>query len=285
MINNKIIDFKSGAQTSFWYDAWLQLGRIIDITGTRGCIDLGIPITASVEFAVQRYRSRRHRVANRIDIKNEILKLRLQGLTSDNDIRLWKGVGDLFKKNFNTKQTWQLTRMQWPRVNWYNAVWFQGANPRYSVLTWIAIHDRLATGVRVQRWSPQSDAYCVLCSGHLETREHLFFSCSYSKQIWRGLTTILLGLRYTEDWSSILDLLADSGRNNTELFLLRYAFQCSIHTIWRERNGRKHGEAHQSSASLLRFIDKRVRNRISSLRIGGSRYFTNALTTWFATRG
>ena len=218
-----------------------------------------------------------------IDIENEILKLRLLGLNSDIDTRLWKGVDDFFKPKFNTQQTWQLTRMQSPRVNWYSAIWFRGATPRYSVVTWIAVHDRLATGVRVQRFSPQSDAHCILCSGHLETREHLFFSCSYSKQIWRGLTAILLGLSYTEDWSSILDLLADSGRNNTELFLLRYAFQCSIHTIWRERNGRKHGEAYQTSASLLRFIDKGVRNRISSLRIGGSRHLTNALTTWFAT--
>ncbi|KAF2596913.1 hypothetical protein F2Q68_00011519 [Brassica cretica] len=105
-----------------------------------------------------------------IDIENEILKLRLQGLNSDIDTRLWKGVDDFFKPKFNTQQTWQLTRMQSPRVNWYNAVWFRGATPRYSVRTWIAVHDRLDPGVRVQRWSPQSDAHC---SGHLETREHL----------------------------------------------------------------------------------------------------------------
>ncbi|KAG2326666.1 hypothetical protein Bca52824_009394 [Brassica carinata] len=259
--------------------------KIIDITGARGCIDLGIPITATVEFAVQKYRSRRHRVAHMNDIENEILKLRLQGLALDTDIRLWKGVGDSFKPQFNTQQTWQLTRLHTPRVNWSKAVWFRGATPRYSVLTWIAVHDRLATRTRIQRWSPQADAQCVLCSGHLETREHLFFSCSYSKQIWKGLTANLLGSRYTEDWNCILEILAGSGGNNTEMFLLRYAFQSSIHTIWRERNGRKHGEPHQTSTSLIRFIDKGVRNRISSLRMGGSRRFTNALTTWFATRG
>ena len=55
--------------------------------------------------------------------------------------------------------------------------WF---TQKYSVLTWIAVHDRLATGVRVQKWSPNSDAHCVLCTGHIETREHLFFCCPYS---------------------------------------------------------------------------------------------------------
>ena len=70
--------------------------RIIDITGSRGSIDLGIPITATVEYAVQIYRSRRHRVRSLIDIEKEILKLRLQGLSSEDDVRLWKGVGDSF---------------------------------------------------------------------------------------------------------------------------------------------------------------------------------------------
>lgn len=174
--------------------------------------------------------------------------------------------------------------MHSPRVNWFQAVWFRGATPKYSVLTWIAVHDRLATGVRVQKWSPNSDAHCVLCTSQLETREHLFFCCSYSKQIWKGLTANLLCSRYTEDWNGILTLLLDKGRNKTEMFLLRYVFQCSVHTIWRERNGRKHGEGHQTAETLLKFIDKGVRNRISSLRVSGSRSYATAMASWFATR-
>lgn len=145
------VDVRSGTKTSFWYDEWSQLGRIIDITDAQGCIDLGIPITATVEHAVQRYRSRRHRVEHLIAIENEILRLRLQGLTSDSDIQLWKGSGDSFKPTFNTQQTWHMTRMQSPQVNWFRVIWFPGATPKFSVLAWIAIHDRLATGMRVQK--------------------------------------------------------------------------------------------------------------------------------------
>lgn len=278
------VEVQSGARTSFWFDKWTPLGRIIDLTSYRGCIDLGIPINATVEFAVQRCRSRRHRVALLIHIENEILKLRLQGLSSENDIRLWKGLGDSFKPTFSSKHTWHMIRLSAPHVNWHQGIWFSGATPRYAVLTWIAIHDRLATGVWIQKWSPQTDANCVLCSGHMETREHLFFSCAYTQQIWKGLTSKLMGTRYTEDWFCILNLLAETGRNSTHMFLLRYAFQISIHSIWRERNGRKHGETPQTSAVLLKVIDKGVRNRISSLRMGGSRRFQRALMDWFAIR-
>lgn len=65
--------------------------------------------------------------------------------------------------------------------------------------------------------------------------------------------------------------MAESEKNKTEMFLLTYVFQTSIHSIWRERNGKKHGDVHQSSASLLKYIDKGVRNRISTLCMGKSR--------------
>lgn len=39
--------------TSFWYDNWSQLGVLINLTGERGCIALGIPIHATVERVVQ----------------------------------------------------------------------------------------------------------------------------------------------------------------------------------------------------------------------------------------
>ncbi|KAF8118610.1 hypothetical protein N665_0004s0091 [Sinapis alba] len=69
-----------------------------------------------------------------------------------------------------------------------------------------------------------------------------------------------------------------------EMFLLRYAFQCSVHTIWRERNERKHGKGSQTADALLKFIDKGIRNRISSLRVSGRRRYATAMATWLVTR-
>lgn len=49
------------------------------------------------------------------------------------------------------------------------------ATPMYSVLGWIAAHNRLATGDRVIKWNPHADTQCVLCKAPTETREHLSF--------------------------------------------------------------------------------------------------------------
>lgn len=57
------VDVRNGQKTSFWFENWSSLGILIDITGERGCIDMGIPIHATVADAT-RNRRRNHRVLN-----------------------------------------------------------------------------------------------------------------------------------------------------------------------------------------------------------------------------
>lgn len=49
-------------------------------------------------------------------------------------------------------------------------------------LVWLAIQDRLSTGVRMRKWGIQQA--CVLCGEKDETRDHLFFACPYSYTVW-----------------------------------------------------------------------------------------------------
>lgn len=109
---------------SFWYDIWSPMGRLIDLTGTRGCVDMGIHIDDTVEVAVQKYRTQRHRVSILLQIEEEILRIRTQGLTQDADVRLWKGTKDVFKEVFSSTQTWNITREISPKVFWFQGVWY-----------------------------------------------------------------------------------------------------------------------------------------------------------------
>lgn len=54
------VEVRSGANTFFWYDIWSPLGKLIDITGARGVIDLGISINATVASVFDSYRRLRH---------------------------------------------------------------------------------------------------------------------------------------------------------------------------------------------------------------------------------
>ncbi|XP_024015967.1 uncharacterized protein LOC112089217 [Eutrema salsugineum] len=50
----------NGRSALFWYDNWSSLGNLLNLFGAQGCVDLGIPHTATVEDAILSHRRRRH---------------------------------------------------------------------------------------------------------------------------------------------------------------------------------------------------------------------------------
>ena len=92
--------------TSFLYNPWSPLRNLIDLTGTRGIIDLCIQINATVEMAIQTYQRRLHRVDTLVQIEKEILSLRSRGLSLVGGERMWKTVVDGFKVSFSSRHTW-----------------------------------------------------------------------------------------------------------------------------------------------------------------------------------
>lgn len=63
-------EIRNGEETSFWFDVWTPAGRLFDITGRRGCIDMGIRLDATVDMVIKTHRRRRHRVETLNDIRS-----------------------------------------------------------------------------------------------------------------------------------------------------------------------------------------------------------------------
>jgi hypothetical protein len=59
---------------------------------------------------------------------------------------------------------------------------------KHKVFAWLLIIERLNTrDMLVRRNCPVADTNCVACQHFHETREHVFFSCSFSKEFWEAL--------------------------------------------------------------------------------------------------
>ncbi|XP_024006569.1 uncharacterized protein LOC112083076 [Eutrema salsugineum] len=277
------MDIQGGDTTNFWFDTWSDLGRIIDITGPCGIIDMGIPATATIALLTRR-RQRRHQneVLNEIEnvLHNQLITLK----PGASDIAMWKSKTGSFKSGFSSKDTWLLIRQEAGRISWSSGVWFKHSTPMFSVFSWLAIYDRLSTGDQMQQWNVGANASCVLCNSPLESRTHLFFACSYSAKVWSALIKELLKSSFSVVWQDLVHLISANQPDRNALFLLRYSFQAAIHCIWRERNNRRHGEAPRTARSLIHLIDKLIRCRIQSIRDLGDRRFEDALQLWFATR-
>nr|BAE98403.1 putative non-LTR reverse transcriptase [Arabidopsis thaliana] len=277
------MEVRSGTTTSFWHDHWSPLGRLHQHLGSRGTIDLGIATQATVAEVLDTHRRKRHRADFLNQIENHIELVR-QARSQESDRSLWKQKEDSFKGSFSSPKTWQQIRTISNECEWYRGVWFPSSTPKYSFVTWLAFHNRLATGDRLYKWNSEARATCVFCDEELETRDHLFFSCPYSSQIWIALAKGLLNGRNVSSWSLITPHLLDSSQPYLHVFTLRYTFQALIHSLWRERNGRRHGEPAIPASKLTKLIDKNIRNRFSTLQKMGNKRLQGGLQYWFQTR-
>ena len=278
------VEINSGSTTSFWFERWSQLGKLIELTGERGCLMLGIPINSTVERVVQTYRARDHRDPVSRQIEQEIMALRNRGLNQMEDVCLWKRETGYYKEGFLTSQTWEMIRIKSPRVMWHKGIWFQEGTPKFSFITWLAVHDRLATGDRIFRWNPRAISSCWLCNSATESRDHLFFECLYSREVWYGTIGDLAGNRSLHRWSQIIQFLANGLHERNLTLLLRYSFQVVLYAVWHERNVRRVGETSQPAACLIARLDKLVRNRITSLRRKNGRKYEKTMEVWFGRR-
>lgn len=275
MVNN-------GKQTSFWYESWSEMGCLIDIIGTRGFIDMGISREATVEEAMINHRRRKHREQVFNLIEEEIIKCK-ERVVAEDDIGLWKQKENTFKRKFSSKSTWDLFRVHGDQCAWSKGVWFHYATPKFSFLTWLAIQNRLTTGDRMLSWRGNINAACSLCDAPLETRDHLYFECRYSEEVWNNLTQGLMGGDYTNTWSNIVSMIS-TDHDAIKTFVLRYLFQATIHRLWLERNRRRHGEKPIPPSRMIRMVDRGMRNRFSSILKAGDRRMEGGLQFWFSTR-
>jgi hypothetical protein len=65
-------------------------------------------------------------------------------------------------------------------------VWIKGAPPKVQVFLWLAVQDKVSTRAFLHQRTVLSatQASCVFCSSNLETSEHLFIHCNFSRSVW-----------------------------------------------------------------------------------------------------
>ncbi|KAG7572348.1 Reverse transcriptase zinc-binding domain [Arabidopsis suecica] len=149
---------------------------------------------------------------------------------------------------------------------------------------WLAMRNRLSTGDRMQSWNNGSVVKCMFCSTPVETRDHLFFSCSYATEVWTATARNVFQARFSTDWPTIVNYISGTSADCVQSFLERYTFQATIHMLWKERNARRHGEVPNTTTSLINWIDKQVRNQFAVIRITGDGRYDKGLQAWFASR-
>ncbi|XP_013628130.1 PREDICTED: uncharacterized protein LOC106334389 [Brassica oleracea var. oleracea] len=259
-------EVNDGRTAFFWFDDWLRMGRLIDITGNVGTCYLGIARNARVSDAARQseWRVRGQRSRHYHELHACILAEPVPDEERGRDVVLWKHSDDNYKTCFSSAKTWDQIRDRRPVVFWSKSIWFTQGVPRFSFIVWLAVKNRLSTGDRIRAWGIQQG--CVLCGERDETRDHIFFACPYSFTVWDTLTNRLTGSRTDPDWMHTLQFVSKNNLQLLDKILVKMVFQTCIYHVWKERNERRHQTGYRTVQQVVRIVDKAVRNRITSLR-------------------
>ena len=104
-------------------------------------------------------------------------------------------------------------------MHWCRQIWNRKIVPKHGFVIWLAIQDRRQTKSRLMRFGITNKTRCVLCDEQLETGEHLYFECDWTKEC----------LSRVNEW---LECQIRSG--NLEVMLRRIQRSRTLSKFWKE---------------------------------------------------
>ncbi|XP_013617494.1 PREDICTED: uncharacterized protein LOC106324013 [Brassica oleracea var. oleracea] len=144
----------NGKGTLFWFNNWLNMGKLIDIAGDSSTMLLGISRYATVADATSsgQWNIRRCCTCHLRAMIAAINSVPPPVEDAGGDRVLLKhGDGD-YKPWFSSSRTWDQLRVHHNAVEWSKVTWFSEAIPRFSFIAWLAVRNRLSTGDRTRAW-------------------------------------------------------------------------------------------------------------------------------------
>lgn len=163
-----------------------------------------------------------------------------------------------------------------PLVEWNKTVWCSRGTPKHSFLAWVVLLNRWD---RLLSWGLSSPSTCLLCNSFDESRNHLFFECAYSLQVWHAMGN-RSGLTASSSWDltlTALNLL--SGPRHAKLLPI-FVWQSTIYHLWSERNARLHRNTYRPPDSISNSIASYIKSKIASIRPSSPRLASSLFQLW-----
>lgn len=172
------------------------------------------------------------------------------------DTIMWDSLGN---SRVTIANIWGAIRATTAAPPWIHVVWHPFSVPKFSILLWLVLKQRLLTKDRMVRFGINTISSCVLCLRDNETHSHLFWECTYTKFILRDCP-----VASNMTWSDLQNGNFPDRRANRICRQVQYLFlAAAFHAIWAERNNRIHVSGWSKPAvHLLHAIKLRVREKL-----------------------
>jgi hypothetical protein len=162
-------------------------------------------------------------------------------------------------------------------VDCHKFVWFELAIPKHAFILWLVFRNALTTKKKMCCWGFTGTSLCKLCFACQESKEHLFFCCSFSRRIWSSVLANCLILDPLADWDSLCQWCVDHLKGSSLLATIyKLCFGSPVYHLWRHQNDLEHGNLLRTEEVLIRQIKWDVRSRL--LGRCSAKKFENSMT-------
>ncbi|XP_039058744.1 uncharacterized protein LOC120202381 [Hibiscus syriacus] len=139
----------------------------------------------------------------------------------------------------SSKSIWEELRIKHGKIFWHKIVWYPLHIPKFSIITWLAVLDRLPTRERLTRTGITNVGSCILSNDGIETRNHLFTECPMVATLWNRILNLFLLDKPHMSWDSFLAWASSTWKGKSLLTtILKIAWCSFIYYVWEERNRR-----------------------------------------------
>jgi hypothetical protein len=171
-IAKKLLRFEvgNGKNIHLWMDFWHPAGILLEKYGFRAVYDAQSSVEARLSSVIHdgEWVWRPARSEALVDIQTRLTEIKLGHCDKPIWIASRKGI-------YVSSDTWEALREKRDQIEWWKIVWFSLAIPKQAFILWLAMKDRLDTGVRLLSWGYRGDIQCYFCRNQMESRNHLFF--------------------------------------------------------------------------------------------------------------
>ncbi|XP_058784386.1 uncharacterized protein LOC131659180 [Vicia villosa] len=145
-----------------------------------------------------------------------------------------------------------------PKVGWKGLVCGNRARPRAVFMLWMTCNKRLATKDRLAKFGSNVDRGCAFCNS-LETLDHMFFDCRYTKGVWEDVLRWLHVLHVPQGWNEEIAWLVKICKSrNWRGQIMKMAIAETIYETWWDRNLAVHSIVNSNKNTAKRIIDNIV---------------------------
>ncbi|XP_075109037.1 uncharacterized protein LOC142180842 [Nicotiana tabacum] len=120
---------------------------------------------------------------------------------------------------------------------------------------YLALQESLCTKDRLRKWGMQVDPECPLCEHEMESHNHIFFTCSFSEDIWRRLLKWMNINREPKRWDEEIKWAIEQMKGNgAKIMVYRLGMTGAVYNIWMKRNRRIFQKIKRSSDAITKQI-------------------------------